>query len=505
MPVVMLALLVCPHEGPGRPQEAVQPPDPLVSWYAVFKGDAQVGYLHESLDWAAPPDRYAYLLEAEFEISSEDGDLYRSLRLEARLDRAFRPRTGEGLLGIDRERTRLSISGGRIRWKDHAAGLDDRPAFVPLLLYRMRHAGRLARPGLHRTRMFDPREPEAPFVDVTLDVGRTTGRDCMGRTATLTRVRFVSPPPSTCPEDELVEAWVDRYGRIAEAFTRGGLRAVLVRTRHEAMEPLRFLTRGWRRDPFAKEPAMRANREVQETSLPLVPAENLPSMLRMSRKDLDVLAGHVRARRLEDARRMSDRLLAAIGQMRASATAERNPALLAEVDEFRDALEEVWPIAARARDEANRDWIEVLESERRDDCTRMAAALERLKRHARSPALAHRPEAEDVAGWIRDAGSRLERCRIRADLAAKPLHVSATAIREEPRTARFDPSVGIVRLDDPVRVRYTETVAEAVINGETYRVGDVVEGQDVVVERIRAHGIRVSYRGEIREVPLGRK
>jgi hypothetical protein len=54
-------------------------------------------------------------------------------------------------------------------------------------------------------------------------------------------------------------------------------------------------------------------------------------------------------------------------------------------------------------------------------------------------------------------------------------------------------------------VRFTKLNRIAVINEKMYRVGDVVEGEGVRVEKVWAFGVQVSLREEVRDVGIRQK
>jgi hypothetical protein len=80
------------------------------------------------------------------------------------------------------------------------------------------------------------------------------------------------------------------------------------------------------------------------------------------------------------------------------------------------------------------------------------------------------------------------------------LHEDVQLMPVEAAVSAFGFQVGGVQ-----DVRFTKLNRIAVINEKMYRIGDVVEGEGVRVEKIWAFGVQVSLREEVRDVGIRQK
>lgn len=453
-------------------QERDEIPGRLESWYKVRKGDRHVGYLHELLERGSGDLRHAYALEGE--IQGAEGPAV--LALEARLDDTYSPR-------------RLEVrQAGRPRTVALPA---DREAYAlpSLMLLALRQNGTLARPGPRREKLLDLRE-ERP-VEVSLLVEAAPPRDYAGKRVPVTRVRFVRPAPG---ELSLAEAYVDLFGRILEASFGDGLRMALVPDEEEAVGS--FLRGAGRRDPFDKNEAMKAGRTTAPPAAMevAVGVDELASKLREVRKAVEGLlaageGGH---------REKYDEYLKLWWSMRETASKKKRE-LLGELDDLRAALEKLWPGAKGVLAEG----LALTETARRhyetENCAALAQDLERLRRLKERLEVRGRPEEDDIGKWLAAWEPLLARCMNRRELAAKKLDVTAITLsyRERDEAVEIPPAFG-----PAPRVRFVEETALAGINGRVYRPGDLVDGEGVKVEKIRRHSVEVSWKGEVRDVPL---
>jgi hypothetical protein len=85
-------------------------------------------------------------------------------------------------------------------------------------------------------------------------------------------------------------------------------------------------------------------------------------------------------------------------------------------------------------------------------------------------------------------------------LTGTMLHEDVQLLPVEAGVSAFGVPVGGVQ-----DVRFTKLNRIAVINEKMYRVGDVVEGEGVRVEKIWAFGVQVSLREEVRDVGIRQK
>ncbi len=89
-------------------------------------------------------------------------------------------------------------------------------------------------------------------------------------------------------------------------------------------------------------------------------------------------------------------------------------------------------------------------------------------------------------------------------MSRKKLVLTGTLLHEDVQVLPIDVSVSVVghQVGGIQDVRFTKPNRIAVINEKMYRVGDVIEGEGVRVEKIWAFGIQVSLREETRDVGI---
>ena len=85
--------------------------------------------------------------------------------------------------------------------------------------------------------------------------------------------------------------------------------------------------------------------------------------------------------------------------------------------------------------------------------------------------------------------------------------LAALASHEDAKILPVDASVNVFghQVGGIQEVRFIKPNRIAIINEKMYRVGDVVEGEGVRVEKIWAFGIQVSLREEVRDVGIRQK
>ena len=143
----------------------------------------------------------------------------------------------------------------------------------------------------------------------------------------------------------------------------------------------------------------------------------------------------------------------------------------------------------------------------KDECDEMGEAIKDLRAGLERIELLGTPQELEVRRWVVELEPKLAKCRTRLELLAKQVSLSGTVRYDEeimqPVVASvviFGHQVGMLH-----QVRFTKPNRLAIINGTMYRVGDVIEGQGVRVERIWRHGVQVSLREETRDVSIQQK
>ncbi len=500
MGIVLAALLLTAQDKADLPEE-------IDTWYTVIKDKQAVGYLHETLRKAKKPGYYEYLLESELEIKPHAEEL----TFTAVLDETLTPTEcssdahvngfPSGLVMYTRDDRRLEsrpFVGEPVLWTHPSR--DDFHLLPTLSLFALRQNDSLAKPGRITLHTADARS-----VEVILEAGEAVRREYQGKEGRVTPVRFLKPFPAASRETEIVDAFVDRYGRIVEARMAGGARILMVENNLEALAAVGAVRRRGRRDIFDKLEAMRnaarerdrIRRGEQEIQRPFVTPDSLRSDLEAALKMPDEIRALKAAGELDEARKTYLKMLVHLQAIRRVAT-KVQPQLLPQISAGRDDAESAWDGAAQLRNAAGREFVKVksqmdnLEVEAMEQTQRtLVATLDRIE-------VEGRPEREEIAGWASEVGTLVVKCRTRRTLSQMRLDVSATALWES-RTLE-----AVSGPFSPVEVPFVKPFAEAEINGRVYRTGDTIQGTQVKVDRITPHGVQVSLRGEIRDVPLRR-
>jgi hypothetical protein len=89
------------------------------------------------------------------------------------------------------------------------------------------------------------------------------------------------------------------------------------------------------------------------------------------------------------------------------------------------------------------------------------------------------------------------RCLARVELAKKAIVVTGIVLSSQAEPIAVEVSPGVVQ-----NVRFVRDLSTAAINGKSYRAGEEIE-EGLRLEKISSRSVTVSYRGELRDVPLG--
>lgn len=508
------------------PQDRTDLRLPLDTWYRVVQGSKTVGFVHETLKRAAPPWRYEYGLDGEFELTIRGKPHAEDLVFTALLDDTLSPVevSAEGHSDDDAASLSLYVLGEERRIElrtgasDPAAwaqsSREDLCLLPTLALYALRQNETLSRAGRVTLKALDPRGQERGGVEVLLDVGDPVRRTYLGKETVVVPVVFDKPFPAPRRETEWRQATVDRFGRVLEAVLSGGARVVIAADRAEALDGIGLLHRHGRRDPFEKAAAMRnaalererASRGDAEIPAPSITLDSIDSDLAAARRMIEETRAQKSAGDEEEARRTYLRVLVHLKTIRELAL-KRRPDLLQTVDQARDEAESAWDGAAQVEREAARLLaatpalaerldVEGLERTRRElDALRDRIEVER------------RPQREKIAAWGVDVAGIAVQCRTRRELARTRLDVSGITLGErEEEEETIDARVNLfgLTIGAPVTVRVARPFAMADVNGRMMRAGDLVEGTAVRVAAIRPYGVQFALRDELREVGLRR-
>lgn len=496
----------------SAPQDRAELPDKIDSWYRIENDEEQRGWTHETLKRIGGRHSWEYSARSQYFIDKDGTDRRRTLSVTAKLDDSFRAQELQAVHTYEDAKGSLTLTqeAGSTRIKAQPIGGDpsdtalkpetDVHATPAFLLFAMRQSGRLAKTDLLRARVLDL-EKGMP-VDVTFTPREPVRRDVAGQKGVfITPVVFGKAPVAASPEYEIKEVWVDMWGRTVEVATRGKLRIRLVASEKEATEgiPLFFP-----KEPFDKPSAMNAPRGSW-TDLPIVDEDRLPSALSGAFKDLEILREHKSEGRTDEARKAYSLLLRTWKTLRTSAETHRDRAIAARVAAFRDDLETAWPGALETVAEARPFTVSAGGKLEEGDDLAAASDLATLRRFLGRLELEGRPERDTVNGWVQLLEPLLADARVRRELHAKKLELTGITLSEVETTEITDVGFTVLsqRLGTELPVRFVRSDSHCVINGKTLKTGQVLDREGVHVEHIGPNSVRVGWKGQTRELPLG--
>jgi len=517
-------------------QDRIDIGNTLDSWYKVFQGNEAVGYYHEVLQraQAGQPWRYRYDSDAEVEMMLPDPKDSRktaahleSLRIRAQLDDTYAPFSMER--ADNRNETQIistvltEDSGRKI---DVVLGPTERKSFNVnpeeevyysrfLMFVSLRQNGKLSKASTHRARLFSPRDDDRePISEVQLEVHDFVKREYMGKKdVTVTKVTYLKPPPAVNRDAELIETYIDKFGRIVEEVTRGGVRRVLVKDEIEAVGKNERVRPGARRDPFRKDLAMFYNPKAaagaggKEIIDPPDP-NNMAATFTKLENIIEELRKAKEEKRDEDGAKLYDRFLDIQASVRAlNLQKPLPPEQLARVDSLRKQAEEVWGGIERLMKTLQAAYVRVIEAYNKDACETMETGIGEFKKAQTRKELEDQPQLSQVLKWIGELEPLVAKCKTRIELGKKKIVVTGTMLHEDAQLIPVDMSINFLghQVGGIQEVRFIKPNRIAVINDKMYRVGDVVEVEGVRLEKIWAFGVQVSLREEVRDVGIRQK
>ena len=523
----------------GAPQDKVDILANLDAWYKVAQGDLHVGYVHEVFRRAPAggPWRYTYDVDSETELMIPDPKepkklvpYTESLRVNAKLDDTYTPwdlQRADHRNGVDISSWVISDDAGK---KIDVQVGSDRKSFPVkedeeiyysrfLMFIQLRQTGALSRPGIRRAMVFSPRaDDKAPVAEVQLEINELVKREYMGKKdVPVTRVTYLKPPPAASRDAELVETFVDKYGRIVEEVSRSGLRQILGKEESEAVGKETRVRPGGRRDPFRKDlamlpPKVKDGGAVEEKKLPIDP-NNIGKSIKDILPVLDELKKAKDEGREAEGQKLYDKVLVAYNQLKTLTREKPNPdaavqaQLEMQVEALRTRAEEIWGGLRKLMVKLENLRLRVYDHFNRDETAPLEKGIEDIKKALERKELEGTPEFAQVIRWVAELEPLIVKSRTRLELSKKKLILTGTLLQEAaefvPVDARVDflgHQVGAVH-----DVRFVKPTRMALINDKTYRVGDVVEGEGVRIEKIWAHGVQVSLREETRDIGIRQK
>lgn len=517
----------------GQQQDKIDIGNTLDTWYKIFQKDQVVGYAHEYLLRARPgnPFRYTYAADSEVELMVPDPrdakkEIARaeSMRIQkAQLDDTYAPLSMErtDVLGeasfqskviTEENSKRIDMVVGTER-KSFPVSPDEEVHYSRFLMFiSLRQNGKLAKPGTQRALLFEPRPDEqSPIADVQLEVHEVVKKPYLDKKeVSVTRVTYIKPPPAPTRDAELFETFVDKFGRIVEETTRGGVRRVIVKDEIEAVGQNERVRLGGRRDPFDKKGvfAKRPDDKVDGPGIPVptVNTDNMGPVLKELEGKIEDLKKAKEEKRDDDGQKIYENLILIFATIRQEdAKKPLPPVEKARVEALRVQTEEIWGGLERLMKQLRGIYVQVTDAFNKDECGSMEKGIEDLKKAVQSrKELEETPQLTQVLKWIGELEPLVNKCKTRIELSRKKLVLTGTLLHEDVQVLPVDVSISIVghTVGGIQDVRFTKPNRIAVINEKMYRVGDVVEGEGVRVEKIWAFGIQVSLREETRDVGI---
>jgi hypothetical protein len=524
-----------PAAPPASQQDKVEFAGALDSWYKITLGaeSNHVGYSHVVLDRVASggPWRYTFTVDSETEIMLPDPKdpekqvpSVESLRIRAKLDDTYAPIDWQQTNHLDGVDVNLSIltdeTGARkgeivyspTQRSPLSVGAEEEYFYSRFLMFiSLRQNGNLARPGPRKATLLHVQTSDkAPFVELDLNIEPTVKREYMGKKdMPVTRVLYRKPPPARIRELELQEAYVDRFGRPVEEITRNNLRILLVKGEDDAVSKA-LLRQGARRDPFRKDLALSFNKDKnkkdgdKDTAVPVDPA-SFDKVYKDAKGLLDELRKAKDEGREGDGDVLYHKVIDHYDALKKSLVDKpQTPDVLRQVEDIRKVAEETWGGVERLMKDLIATNVKILEAFGRDDAAEMEKGVEKLKKAQGAKELQDRPELVELAGMIAKADPLIAKCRTRLELARKKVVLSGTISYEDWSIQTVDASIVLLgtQVGGSQNVRFIKPNRLAIINDKTYKVGDVVEGEGVRVEKIWPHGVQVSLRDETRDVGI---
>jgi hypothetical protein len=306
---------------------------------------------------------------------------------------------------------------------------------------------------------------------------------------------------------------VDKFGRIVEETTRGGVRRVLVKDEAEALGQNERVRQGGRRDPFRKDLAMGPQGRLGDVKGgdkgPIVDPTKIEEVLKRVEGLIEELKKAKEEKRESEGNKIYTTLIEIFSLMRQTQGPGGNNAVaLARLKTLQDQTEEIWGGLERLMRTVRATYVAVTEAFNLDNCDAMTKGIEDLKKTVQTKKeLEDTPQLAQVLKWIGELEPLVNKCRTRIELGRKKIVLTGTMLHEDVQMLPVDASVSAFgfQVGGVQDVRFTKLNRIAVINEKMYRVGDVVEGEGVRVEKIWAFGVQVSLREEVRDVGIRQK
>jgi hypothetical protein len=519
-----------PAAPPAAPQEKVEIPGAIDSWYKILQGDMHIGYVHEILTRSGPPPvRYDYNILAEIETEVPDPQeptrkipSTESAKLRSRLDDTYAPIDME--LRVQRDNAEMvstivqTESGRRmdvklpdLKPRTFMIRSDMDPYYTTHLMFlSMRQNDVLSRTGVHTAKILFPRGDESPLVEVSFEVKEWSQREYLEKKFSVTRIEWIKPLPAPTRDLEIVETYVDKYGRVVEETTRGpaGLRFVLAKGEEEAVGQSTHIRVNGRHDPFRKDLALQPKPKGDRSG----PTGPTPDDIAIKKPDDGLALGEKLMEDLKkaaerkdkvEARALYDRIIQIYIKLK-EATKDGDSQIKVRVENLKKRVEELFPGAEMLVDKARKVYAAALDRFEHEDVSGMEKLLGELRDFEKSPELVGSAQTTQLRQWVAQLEPLLDRCRTRLELARKKLTLTGVVLHleEKPQTVETRLNVFGHAVGTTQEVRFIRATHFAIINEKMYKVGDTVEGEGVRVEKVWKYGVQVSLQEETREVGI---
>ncbi len=500
------------HVGFGRERLISQPPGAIARYQ--YGSETEIDLLvpdpKEQVREGSPPKMVAHF---ESSVIKE---------AETKLDDTFVPitltrvddRNGSQVnstVSIEENVRKIRVSITPPDFKEHRVSPDEEIFYSRFLMFiALRQNDNLSKAGARKAMLFHPRDDGGtPVAEVQFQIGEMVKREYLGKKeVSVTPIIYIKPPPAATKDAELIEAYVDRYGRIVEETTRAGLRRLIVKDREAAIPKSLMVRGGGRRDPFDKRFALGGPGAAPATTTVAiaekkVTAENNLKLLEDAKKLIVELRKAKDDGREAEGDRLYDEIVAYYLGFKKS-DPPQTPDIMVQVEAFRTEAEKIWDGERKLVAKLRLVYTRSLDAFKRDQCEQIESGIAELKKYENSRILELRDALKELTQWIAELVPKLAQCRTRIELAKKRIVLSGTTLAEEPIMVPVDVTVmvaghqvGVVQY-----VRFIKPIRLAVINDKSYRIGDLVEGEGVRVEKIWAHGVQISLKDETREVGI---
>jgi hypothetical protein len=514
-------------------QDAAEITGTIETWYRVIQDAEPRGYAHETITKVSLV-KYQYLFEIDFDyLPKTEGNeaveqQHISMQVTASLREDFEPTSlvarfsgiGAGFdlqLQTSSDRRYLDLrlgDGGTVSVEiDLASSV---LIFEPLTLYRMRQRKDLDKPGARRVNSV---RQNGDMAQVAFNVDSAVVREFMGKKDTLvTPVRLVGEAGAN-------EYLVDRYGRVLERrgfYQLSGVRMVATKDADEARGGVGALSARGRRDPFNKflvltpiakvtGPGGEAGPRKLDTPIE-IQADKVDETMAQAEGLVRDLVDYVAegAAKEKEARDTYQKFLRVYEALRPMVI--KNAQKLTQLDQLKAQAEKHYRGAEKLLEDAARLLLDIdtqldaLAGAGQDAA--LKAIEEKIKQMQIFKGRREFINEDDKLGrlldLIRQAEKKQQQAVARVELSKKRVDLTGVVLSQQ--IVRDSVKVDLnllgsrILIEEPAQVLVND--AYAVINEKYYREGDVVEGEGVKVEKIFRQAITISYKEEVREVPL---